>query len=431
MKNKITKWYKLAIFFLILIYSCKKEFTNESSVSSDPHDKEFVSTLYNPFGVYVAASAANQNSANTSDPSKQTILKYGNRTLLAKDYGVKYMRMMVNKDDWKDSAYKSGFLFTFGSNMQSGLKIILNVNSHPIDGKAYPYPDATDFSVWVKVVLDSINIHQLKPELVVVENEETNGVYHLINYTSQQTIDSSLQQYVNELSATINVCKNYTCWDGQKGIKVTNGGFTTRGITFDTWNWLYYNVPDTAAARKYALNSMSPVTYNNIYTSLRYNHVPPVYIQTSVNMSKFLQSKYQTLSLNYTNIHWYEPAKVRGWVETVEGGTPWSKGVSQDSTSKTVLETSISYFTANFTPKVVSNAIGQLTTSSNLTTDICTKVLTRQDGAFYYACLFDGDGADAYDAKALHNTIITGTVDSYTKRPSGNAFKKANAKQNN
>ena len=423
MNQRIISWQIVAIFFIMLTFSCKKEITSKNSVATVTNFNESVSVFYNPFGVYVAASAINENLANTSDPLKQYELTYLKKIPLAVDYGVAYMRMMVYQEKWKDTAFRNGFLFNFTSIVQNGMKVLLNVNSNAIDGNAYPFPDANAYSNFLKEILDTLNKRHLKAELIVVENEETNGLYHTINLTSQATIDSSLQCYVNELTAAANVCKNYTWWDGKTGVKITNGGFTTGAITYNVWDWLYNDIKDTANARKYAVNSMAPKTYNNLYTSLRYHKVPPLYIQTSINMGTFLQIKYQTISLSYTNIHWFEPIKVRGWNETTEGGTPWSKGVSQDSTSKNVLETSITYYTNKFTPKVISNAIGQLTTSANLTNDICAKVLTRQDGAFYYACWFDGDGNNYYDAKALHNTL---TTYSYTIRPSGSAFKQRN-----
>ena len=91
----------------------------------------------------------------------------------------------------------------------------------------------------LKDILDTLNVLHLKPEVIVVENEESNSLYHVIDNTSQSTIYASMQKYVDQLSAAVTVCKTYLWWNGTLGVKVTNGGFTTRSITYDTWYWMY------------------------------------------------------------------------------------------------------------------------------------------------------------------------------------------------
>lgn len=431
MKNQIKTLSGIALSVTMLFTSCRKEInTNLQQSLKNAEQNESVSALYNPFGVFVIASASNQTLANTTDPTKQYELTYANKIALSKDYGVKYIRQHVYEDKWTDSVFRKGFLMNFYSATSNGIKVLLNVMAHPIDGKAYPFPDATAYGNMLKNILDTLNAHKMKPELIVVENEEANVLYHQIDQTSQTTINASMQLYVNELTTAVGICKSFVWWDGQKGVKVTNGGFTTRAITYDTWYWLYYAKKDTAAARTYAVNAITPTAYDNIYRSLKYNGAPPSYIMSSVNTDEFLRQKYEPLGLSFINIHWYEPAKTRGWNDVTEGGTPWAKGISQDSTSKNVLETSIAYFAAMFTPKIISNEVGQITTSSNITRELCNKILKRQSGSFYYAAWMDADGNSDYDKKALHNTFMNNGVDSYTLRPMGSVFRQANASRN-
>lgn len=431
MKNQIKTFVSMSLCAAIFITSCRKDLTvqDQQAVTSSAQDQS-VSALYNPFGVFVIASASNQTLANTTDPTKQYELTYANKIALAKDYGVKYIRQLVYEDKWTDSVFRKGFLMNFYTATSNGIKVLLNVMAHPIDGKVYPFPDPTSYGNMLKQILDTLNTRKMKPELIVVENEEANSLYHTIDQTSQTTINASMQKYVDELTVAVSICKSFVWWDGQVGVKVTNGGFTTRAITYDTWYWLYYTKKDTAAARTYAINAITPTAYDNIYRSLKYNGAPPSYIMTSVNTDEFLRQKYEPLGLSFINMHWYEPAKTRGWIDATEGGTPWSKGISPDSTSKDVLETSVSYFTAMFTPKIISNEIGQITTSQNITNELCNKILKRQSGSFYYAAWMDADGNSAYDKKALHNTFMNNGVDSYTMRPMGSVFKQKNASRN-
>lgn len=418
-----------AIYMAILTTSCQKELNYEPREESSQEEEPFLPS-YNPFGVFVISSASGQDFSVTTDPSQQYELSYANKISLAKDYGVKYIRQLMYEDRWNDPLFRQGFLMNFYQAASNGFKVLLNVMAHPIDGKVYPFPDAAAYSNMLRDILDTLNAYQFKPELIVVENEEANTLYHEINQTSQDAVNASMQLYVNELTAAAEVCKNYVWWDGQKGVKVTNGGFTTRAIIYDTWYWLYYTRKDTAAARHYAVNAFTPATYYNVYTSLKNNGAPPAYIMSAINTDEFLRQQYEPLGLSYINIHWYEPAKARGWDDVPEGGTPWSKGISPDSTSKNVLETSISYLTDRFTPKIISNEVGQITTSANVTKEMCETILKHLSGSFYYATWMDADGSSAYEKKALHNTFINSGVDSYSLRQAGSIFKQINASRN-
>ncbi len=419
------------LLLLCMALSCKKELNTANAVTAtNNNSEEATAAVRNPFGLYVISSASDQTLANTTNPAAQYELKYSNKILLAQDYGVKYMRMQVYEDKWTDDVFRKGFLYNFTNVNAAGIKVLLNVMANPIDGQAHPFPDATAFANMLKDILDTLNVLHLKPEVIVVENEESNSLYHVIDNTSQSTIYASMQKYVDQLSAAATVCKTYLWWNGTLGVKVTNGGFTTRSITYDTWYWMYYTKKDTAGARVYAQNAVTPSAYKNIYQSLKFNNRPPDYIMSQINTDSFLRVKYAPIGLSYTNIHWYEPAKARGWNETTEGGTPWSKGISNDSTSKGVLESSLAFFKARFTPKVISNEVGQITTSSNITKEMCDKITSATNGVFYYACWMDADGNSAYDKKALHNTFMNAGVDSYTLRPSGTIFKQKNAARN-
>lgn len=430
MKNRINAFAGIVVCMAILLTSCQKELAAITRDGDPPQDDSTSALFDNPFGVFMIGSASDEMPANTSDPSKQYELSYANKMLLAKDYRVKYIRQLIYEDKWNDDFFRKGFLLNFYAATTNGFKVLLNVMAHPITSNPDPFPDAEAYSSLLRDILDTLNAYQMKPELIVVENEEANSLYHVIDQTSQESIYADMQKYVDELTAAVSVCKNFTWWDGQQGVKITNGGLTTRAIIYDTWYWLYYTKKDTAAAREYAVNSLTPSTYYNMYSSLQNTGAIPDYIMSSVNTYKFLREKYELLDLSYINIHWYEPAKARGWDDAVEGATPWSMGISPDSTSKNVLETSIAYLADLYTPKVVSNEVGQITTSANVTHEMCNKITKHLSGSFTYATWMDADGSSVYEKKALHNTFMNSGIDSYTLRQSGTLFKQANAAAN-
>ena len=84
MKNTIHSWQFVFLFAAILFLCCKKELANQQNpVLSNADKHASVSALYNPFGVFVIASASNQTLASTTDPTKQFELSYANKMLLA------------------------------------------------------------------------------------------------------------------------------------------------------------------------------------------------------------------------------------------------------------------------------------------------------------------------------------------------------------
>ena len=380
------------------------------------------SEVFNPFGVIVSSSAAVDTGADLSDPAKQNSLSRQSAISLALDYGVQYFRIQIYYDKWMNSTSRTSFLSYYKKASNAGLKILLNVNWYDTDSAAQPFPDADAYGSFLTSVLDTLNAIQMKPELIVIENEEQNCNRHIIDMSSVAAMHADQQKYIDELAAGVDVCSNYIWWDGAVGIKVTNGGFTTRGTSYNTWNWLKNETRDTASARAFARNAFPPKVYEDLYRKKM-----PVYLSRAINMGNYYVEAFQQIPLSFINLHWYEPARVRGWNITKEKISPWDTGISQDSISPGVLDEVVEYMSAKFVQKLVAQEVGQLTTSSALNKAMTDKFLSRPHGAFDYVCWYDGDSDSPYDAKAMHNTCISGNVSNYTKRENGYAFEYTNS----
>lgn len=411
------------IIIPFFLFSCRKQdsIVNPQSNISTTVVQQSTAFIYNPFGIMCMPSAANENTKDMSTPALQYALTAQNGINLAVDYGVKYYRMQLYNDKWTNASTRAGFLYVYSQANLAGLKVLLNVNWYYTDSTPKPFPDAVAYGNFLKSVLDTLNAIQKKPELIVVENEEENSNRHVYDFTSTTTMHATQQKYIDQLTTATAICNSYTWWDGTVGVKVTNGGFTTRGITYNVWNWLKNEVPDTAAARTFARNAFSPAVYTDLYRKRM-----PSYLTMAIDMGKYFETAYKSIALSYMNLHWYEPARIRGWNMAKEKVTPWSLGISPDSLSPGVLDQVDAYFNAKFSQKMVAQETGQLTTSSVLNKFMTDKYLTRPYGFFDYACWYDGDSNSEYESKAMHNTTVVNGVDSYTKRSNGLSFENTN-----
>lgn len=409
-----------------LLFSCQKDISKEQKMVVNASMQNNSSLVkYNPFGVIVLASAVNQNVNNTSNPAKQYQLSAQNSINLAVDYGVKFYRMQIYNDKWLDSTSRRGFLYVYSQANLAGLKVLLNVSYYNSDAIPEPFVTGAQYGVFLKSVLDTLNALKIKPELIVVDNEEANKNRHLFDFTSTATIQQSQQLYIDQLSVATTMCNSYLWWDGATGVKVTNGGFTTRGITYNVWDWLRNEKKDSLAAVTFAKNAFPPKTYAALIKK-----TTPLFITTAVDMGKYYINAFQSIPMSVVNLHWYEPCIMRGWDSTKEGTTPKALGISEDSMSVGVLDQVLAYLTEKFPQKIVGQEVGQLTTSPVLNKQMTSKFLKRQYGAFDYACWYDGDSNTPYEAKALHNTSIKNGIDSYTKRNSGLKFEETNTSLN-
>lgn len=409
------------IFLTATLSQCKKNLSQSASdeVLQSNSSEERSITESKKWGAVINGSAASP--ADAEDPSKVNYLDPVDKVSLALDYGVTYIRSGVTKETWDES--KEGFLYTYDQYTDNGFKIVLNIiwkdPMNKTTGEPEPVPfvanagDKTGaYYKFVKQVIDTLSSpHHVKPAMVVVENEETNKGYHVLDHGK-----SDYDKYIGMLDAVISICS-------PKGIPVTNGGLTARGLTFATHDWMKSFPKRVEEAKTYASNSMPPSAYYTLYPPppSGVSTIGTDNIATQVDMVNYYIDHYKTRNMGGINVHWYEPVKVRSWDDSKNNGTPWKYKVSKNDISSGSLDGMVEYVSKKGSPlKVISNEIGQLTTSDCLTKKIMNKVDERPYNAFSIACWFDCDAGEPYGAKALHNTYNKDPL--YKIRSAGSMF---------
>lgn len=324
-----------------MLCACKK---NEATAPATP--------LANPFGVLVNDTTRGTNNSTF-------------KLTVAKQYGVPYLRDAINLSAWNgisDAAYDA--------ELAAGFKVLLNVNnSLVVTGNPVPYP--TDLAAY-KTKLASL-LSKLKPEMIVVENEETNLLYHT----------GPLSDYVAELQAAIET-------GHANSMKVTNGGITAQ-IIFLVYRD-YYNRGLYTEATDYANRTMAASVIADLPGLTRH----PA-LKLKADSTQYLVDLYKNMQLDYINLHWYEPITDNQIAAAPYYGT------------KAFIET-IDYLHRATGKTVITNEYGQDNTTPSITTDLQQAAL---DAKLPYAIWYDGDGTSAF---GLHERGTT------TLRPNGQAF---------
>ncbi len=417
----------IILCILMTAVSCKKDIKSEVTTAA-AQDFSVKSGYKNSWGIVISKSGTSRSE------SENLLNQYGlepfNKIALSNNYGVQFYRASLVKEDWDRS--KSGFLLTYDSYTANNLAVVLNLNwldnKDPVTYQDIPQPFADNalntnsvYYKWIKEVVDSLSKPtRIKPALIVVENEENNSFYHIVE------TESDFMKYINMLQAVINICK-------PKGIPVTNGGIIPKDLQLTAHDWLKNSQRRLADAQLYAWNAFMPSMYYTLY--------PPKpagigsegieNLKFKVSRALFFLNKYKTMGVSCINFHWYEPTKAAGWKDDKNNGTAWDKGVNKNHTSINVLETTMEFMiNYNAPKKIITNEIGVVTHSDCLVRELMTKVAAKPYGALDLACLYDGDGFNIYDAKAFHNSFPETSSPIYTLRPTGDMVSKFIKNQN-
>ncbi|MBS1590115.1 MAG: hypothetical protein JST52_10930 [Bacteroidetes bacterium] len=235
-----------------------------TSCSKTNNPTPIVKSSINPFGVIVQDSVVISPNFQVTE---------------GKNLGVKYLREAIAIPDF-NGAQKS----SYSNAIANGFRVVLTVNS--LGTTTQPNPFVTDIQTYQSKLSSILDVY--KPELVVVENEEANVLYH----------SGTVAQYLNELNAAVTIAHS-------KGYKVTNGGLT-RGIALLTWqNYINNGMTDKAqsfADRVFSDNIKSDLPALTNHSSL-------------LSLMKFTDSLikgYKNSSIDYVNFHWYEPSILNG-----------------------------------------------------------------------------------------------------------------------
>ena len=267
----------------------------------------------------------------------------------------------------------------------------MEINANWIDTVSKIYPGGFKYKTWLKEVLDSLKKHGGNPNLVIIQNEETNATY-----AAQTDANNSL--YMQDLTEGSTLCYNHS-------IPVTNGGFTGRNLAYLTWNWIKkHKGLDSAKAFG---NLVFPP---HIERKLEEGGIDSVATNLSLWEDKI--NEYKNKHITYINMHWYEPAYLRGWWKS-DGTLPQEHLSGGLPKVMEYLHTKIP--TIKY---IISNELGQDTLSSCTTNDFINYLSSTTMPIMIW---YDGDGdLNKQQARALRYTTSAGNFNGLTT--AGNAF---------
>ena len=194
--------------------------------------------------------------------------------------GAKYTRTAITLQNW------SGSDLAYEKYREAGINVALNINwySHNLYGAPVPFP--TNLVLYKNTLTAVLNKYP-DPAIVVIENEETQKEYH----------SGAMNNYVAELYAAIPIVHG-------KGLKVTNGGIHPQGLCYWVWkDYIDRDLPDSAAWWK--TTTFSPQMNGGVSN-------PTASINFYWRQIDTLLRAYDTLDLDYVNMHYYEPINSAG-----------------------------------------------------------------------------------------------------------------------
>jgi hypothetical protein len=347
--------FQTIVFSLLLLLhdkSCKDVSLNDGTSVEAATEASSVQTVKDTtthkthFGVMVAKS----NGQNIS-PEKQADV--------VKQLGARYTRGRIDIKTWNGSNE------AYDAYAAAGLKVLLNLNygvPRNASGEHDPIPFPTDMT-WYSKVLNSV-LNKYKPEVVVIENEEDNPMYH----------SGDADDYINMLKTAIPIVHS-------KGLKVTNGGITVKEICLIIYDD-YVQRGEKDKALEFAKKAFPPQFLHRV-------SINEPKIQQLIVFGRKIMAAYKTLDLDYVNFHWYEPVRGRG-----------KNGDAAAKFDPKILEFVVNYLRTQTNKPVLSNEFGVLDPSPELVKSLLQGV---RDAGMSYAIFYSSDGEGLGKAIGLQN----------------------------
>lgn len=227
--------------------------------------------------------------------------------------------------------------------IDSGLNVLLTVNN------------STDGAIGFATFLDSI-MNRGRPTILSIRNEPTQN-------------SPSMAAYLQDLTAAIPIAH-------ARGVKITNGGITRDVVYYMAYTWLN-------SGNQTYIDSAN----NWLIPTLHLNMSSPAAIK-AIGQYDTLFRVYDTLNLDYINLHWYEPSQTDTSVTTVSGVLP--------------IVSNFIYTRLNNKP-LMSDEFGTYNHSCGLLNDLVTEAIASH---FKYLIYFDGNTIPAIKNQDCFKQII-------------------------
>jgi hypothetical protein len=334
---------KKILFFLLIAFcigtamNCRKEATgtkSENALSSASTASDIIA-LNTQFGSFINAESSDE------------------KITVSKKMGVTYVRNSIVVESYNG---KAPMVDTY---QDSGFKVLLNLNYRSVTGKN-PSPFPTDMVKYRSLLEDILS--KYTPEIAVIENEPANDGY----YTGP------IEDYFTELRTAIDVCHAH-------GVPVADGALHTGMVCILVYQD-YVKRGLQSLADDFASRALSS-SYLKAAQGKGNDE-----INAKLEKCKKMVAAYTTMSLDYINIHWYEPFG-NGYNDT----TVAAPGVAKE----------VADYLRRVTGKIVlTNEFGQTNQSPTL---IASLVNEFRKANFAYAIVFSGTSGGGIGAKPLHS----------------------------
>ena len=343
----------------------------------------------NPYGILVS-----QTNGYNLDPDKAV--------QLVQDLGAAYARINVNNGDWYDDDKRQKFLDEYNTYTKStpSIGILLNVLWVTGVPGPEPFPGATaEYKSFINDLIDTLTSPDyLKPALLVVENEENNVQFHLIESTADQDKFLEMLSYVVE--------------EGHRNnLKVCNGAITNLGVILSTWDYFLSVKKDTVRATTFINNSFPaesiPFLSNSFYTEKK-------------ERALYYLNAYRNIPMDYMNIHWYEPAKLIDWYKEYP-----VTGVDTAHMSRGSLEEVFAFFSDSTVvggKDLICNEAGQITPSDDIVSELTCALQGMPFVVWYSGDRDEFQSVRPYRQWGLHSNYATGATP-FLIRPNGILFR--------
>lgn len=343
----------------------------------------------NPYGILVS-----QTNGYNLDPDKAV--------RLVQDLGAAYARINVNNGVWYDDEKRQIFLDEYNTYTKSkpSIGILLNVLWLTGVPGPEPFPGATPaYKDFINDLIDTLTSPgYIPPALLVVENEENNVQFHLIESTQDQDKFLEMLTYVVE--------------EGHRNnLKVCNGAITNLGVILSTWDYFLSVKKDTVRATTFINNSFPaesiPFLTNSFYTEKK-------------ERALYYLNAYKNIPMDYMNIHWYEPAKLVDWYKEYP-----VTGVDTAHMSRGSLEEVFVFFSDSNTvgcKDLICNEAGQITPSDDIVSELTCALQGMPFVVWYSGDRDEFQSVRPYRQWGLHTNYATGAKP-YAIRPNGILFR--------
>ncbi len=279
---------------------------------------------------WVFASNAQESAYFTASDVRFGAMVFGAPDTLSKKKAVlDSMSLTMTRENQLSTTWK-GYSSRLQYWQNNGISVMLNLNFLTQGG--VPFPTGEDLQRYLEVEDDLLSKYSV--EYLVIENEEQNRSYHI----GSVTVD-----YIAQLTRAIDIAH-------QHGVKITNGGLSTKPLRDLTYR--YKLKTDSAAAQKFLQECIPDAERKALISRTSKT------LESQLNETEWLLNYYSLIDLDAINLHLYFPL-----INRVGKGAATTDSIPNDLAGLTDI---VEYVKSVTHKPVITNETGLVTKDYNL-----------------------------------------------------------------